>query len=534
MSKKTARVEHERIPEMREEFFSKFRDYNRELEKILEKKDFSKDTKNLLLSMFYKLEVSYNDYFIVKRKSKTKQEYLENILNNIQQCNMIELIEPSNEHFKEFQKNKLYKINFKLKKIKVLANEYAILSAVLELNNFEIRLGEEYNLIRNSMPYLLNTAYEMENLEVLRDFNAWSWNTQVSEIKDVSINLIYQILKIILNVDIFSLMQKENGYVDVIEIIEQNLKNNYDNKVIEELMQIVFKLSIIIYIKKSENEKKRLKEEKEVIQVELEEIKNKKLYIEKINADKKQLVNELKQHDLIMNNRELLTKEYEKRNKQLSEYNKIFSISHLVEKMQREREKLLDKIALCNQKMEPQTYVNNKNKLQKDFNLLKDINFDKKNLIEKYIIQLQKLFLQRLFLTKIENSKTKNDLIDCMYELRYYLFLPFTKERMVQDEKAFKTDVEHVKEILIKKLYEYKLINTISSNEENDIKIVKNIFALRMINLEDAYIELRKKEDKFLIIIYDEKETIETQIQINLEFNKKDKIKLNRKVKLFI
>ena len=41
---------------MKEEFFSKFKDYNKELEKILETKDFSEDTKNLLLSMFYKLE----------------------------------------------------------------------------------------------------------------------------------------------------------------------------------------------------------------------------------------------------------------------------------------------------------------------------------------------------------------------------------------------------------------------------------------------------------------------------------------------
>ena len=67
---------------MKEEFFSKFKDYNGELEKILEKKDFSKDSKSLLLSMFYKLESSYSDYETVKRKVKSKQEFLENILEN--------------------------------------------------------------------------------------------------------------------------------------------------------------------------------------------------------------------------------------------------------------------------------------------------------------------------------------------------------------------------------------------------------------------------------------------------------------------
>ena len=49
------------------------------MEKILERKAFSEDVKNLLLSMFYKLEISYNDYFLVKRNCKSKQEYLENI-----------------------------------------------------------------------------------------------------------------------------------------------------------------------------------------------------------------------------------------------------------------------------------------------------------------------------------------------------------------------------------------------------------------------------------------------------------------------
>ena len=64
---------------MKEDFFSKFKDYNKQLEKILEKKDFSKDVKNLLLSMLYKLDISYDDYSQVKKNCKSKQEYLQNL-----------------------------------------------------------------------------------------------------------------------------------------------------------------------------------------------------------------------------------------------------------------------------------------------------------------------------------------------------------------------------------------------------------------------------------------------------------------------
>ena len=519
---------------MKEEIFSKFKDYNKELEKILEKKDFSKDTKNLLLSMFYKLEISYDDYYTVKRKVKTKQEYLENILENIKNSNSIELIKPTDEEFEKFKENGMYEIDLKLKKIRVISNEFALLSAILELNNFQIHLNEDYNLIRNSMPYLLNMAYDMENIEVIRDFNAWSWNTLVNEIKDININLVYQNLKIATNIDIFTMMQKDNNYIDVVEIIYQELLKVYQEETIDKFMEIISKISILIYINISENEKKRLEEEKQTIELDLQEIKDKKLYIEKVTKEKKELTKQLGQIDLIMNNKELLLEEYEKRNEKLSEYNKIFSISHLVEKMQRERKKIIDKIETCNKKIEPMAYLENKNKLQKDFNLLKDISFKENNNIYKYINKLQKIFLEDIFSMKIDKAENRNELINCLYELRYYNFLPYTKEKIIADVEEFKEDIENLKVKLIKKLYSNKLINTISTNEKNDIKIVENIIDLKIINLEDIYIVIKNNNEKYIIQLYDDKETLEKEIETNLEFNKKDKIKLNKKVKLFI
>ena len=517
---------------MKEEIFSKFKDYNKELEKILEKKDFSKDTKNLLLSMFYKLEISYNDYFIVKRKCKTKQEYLENILNNIKQCNNIELIRPSDIEFENL-KEKLYEVDLKLKKIKVIANETALLSAILELNNFQIFLPEEHNLVRNSMPYILNTAYDMENIEVLRDFNAWSWNTLVTEIKNIDINLVYQNLKILLNENIFDNIQKDNTCNDIIQVIEEELFQNYGKENGEKFIRIIYKISILIYINISEIEKKRLLEEKQNIEKELLEIKDKKLYIEKITKEKKNLSKELKNVDLIINNKDLLLKEYEKRNQLLSEYHKIFSISHLVEKLQKERKKILEKIELYNKKIEPKTYLEDKSKLQKDFELLKDIKFDKLNNIDKYKNKLQKLFLKELYVKRIEDLTNKTDIIDCLYELRYYNFIHYNPELLIKDIEEFKQDIKNLEEKMVKKLYDYKMINTISTNEKNDIEIVCNIFNLRIINLEYIYLEIRKKENVYILKIYDEKETLEKEIEIELEFNKKDKIKLNKKIKLF-
>lgn len=519
---------------MKEDFFSKFKDYNKELEKILEKKDFSKDTKNLLLSMFYKIEMSYNDYFTVKRKTISKQEYLENILNNVKNSNSIRVVKTNEKEFNELQKNKKYNTDLKLKKIEVVENELDLLSAILELNNFQIRLREEYNLIRNSIPYLLNLAYDIENVEVLRDFNAWSWNTLISKVENIDINLTYQNLKMALNFNIFERLQKDNKNLDVMEIIKEELYTKLPKEVVDKFLFLIFKISIIIYIKVNKNENKRLSEEKITIQDELEKIKNKKEYINNITKEKKELNKQLQKLDLILNDNTKLKEEYQKRNEKLSEYNKIFSISHLEEKIQKEKNKIIEKIRILNKKIEPQTYLEDVKELEKNNNLLENIDFTKENNVYLYVNELQQLFLKEILFSEIENMDSKQELIDFTYELRYYNLLPYNNEIQIKDVKEVSNYLETVKEKNIKKLYDNKIINTFSANEKNDIEIVKEIFNLRIISLEDIYMQIKKHDNKYLVQIYDEKSTLEKEIELNLKFNKKDRIKLNKKIKLFI
>lgn len=519
---------------MKEDFFSKFKDYNRELEKILEHKEFSQDAKSLLLSMFYKLEASYEDYGIVKRHCKTKQEYLEKILDNIKVTNNILLVRPGEYYFETLKENGLCQVDLRFKKITVLANEFALLKALLELNDFQIHLKDEYNIIKNSMPYLLNMAYDMENIEVIRDFNAWSWNTLIEEIKDIRVNLIYQNLRIAMNTNIFTKVEETN--LDAIKVIEQNLLKLYNPEMAEKIMELIFKISIILCIQSNTAERKRLIEEKQKLELYWNKINDKKVYVEDISEDKKKLTEELKRIDLILKNKELLMQEYERRNKQSAAYNRVFNISHLVEVLQSERAKILTKIELCNKRVDPKNYLENRAKLEKDYNLLKEINLEGDNEVYKYINQLQSIFVKYIFVEKIKKAATRSELIDCMYELRYYRFLPYTKDKKVKDIEYLETYIEQAEEMLIKKMYDTKLINTISTNLENDIKIVKSIFNLKIINMEQIYMQMYKQKNniEYALRIYDGKETLDNEQMINLEFNKKDKVKLNKKIKLFI
>ena len=67
--------------------------YHNMLEKILDKKDFTANTKSLLLSMLYKLEAAYNDYKTVKVMVKNKDEFLKEIIETIEEkCVIIKLL----------------------------------------------------------------------------------------------------------------------------------------------------------------------------------------------------------------------------------------------------------------------------------------------------------------------------------------------------------------------------------------------------------------------------------------------------------
>ena len=94
----------------KEDIFSKInlKDYNNILENILEQKDFSEDTKNLLLSMLYKIENGYQDYETVKVNVSTKKYFLKKIVQIIkEECKEIKIIKPLTQESKILEKQKL-------------------------------------------------------------------------------------------------------------------------------------------------------------------------------------------------------------------------------------------------------------------------------------------------------------------------------------------------------------------------------------------------------------------------------------------
>ena len=161
-------------------------DYNLILEKILDSKYFSSNSKSLLLSMIYKIENFYNDYYTVKKIDKTKDEFLKEILEYIKKyCDNIKLIEPDSKEAELLKKNNVLALtNEKERSILSYPTETAFLYAISDVIPKYFYVPDTFSY-KNAIQELLVNGYNQNNLELLADFNGWSW--------DVNLKLKYNI-----------------------------------------------------------------------------------------------------------------------------------------------------------------------------------------------------------------------------------------------------------------------------------------------------------------------------------------------------
>ncbi len=520
-----------------EKLFSKLnsRDYNNQLETILENKDFSVNVKNLLLSMLYKIENGYKDYTTVKRIVQDKKTYIEDILRIIKEkCEKIIIVEEGSNEAKELEEEKRkFFVNHLENTIYLMyPNESLLLYTLYKIDNKQIFLDEKYNLIRNALSSLLNAGENINSIEVLRDFNGWNWNTLNREIPEITTNLIYQNLVYLLGIDFIKNLVHTEEVVDYIKLTEEKLMEFYTEKNTKEILNQIYKISIIICTEKNEAEKKRLLDEKEILEKELGRLKDKFKLLDEISAIKKEALKKIKKIDNILNDKKLLEEEYEKRNEKRAEYNKIFSISHLTEILSKERNKELKVIEENNKLLEPKYYVQITENLEKQLELLKDIgkNNQEENKF-KYLIDLQKAFI-KCFYIKIENAKEKEEIVNLLYMLRYYNLIYITEIEQIKDLKELKEELESLEKVIIKKAYDLKVLNTITNEEDANNEIIMNILKTKIISLENVGVELKQNAASLEVNIYDG-DVFEKSINISMFDKQKVIMKFEKITKVF-
>ena len=200
-----------------------------------------------------------------------------------------------------------------------------------------------------------------------------------------------------------------------------------------------------------------------------------------------------------------------------------------------ERDQKLQRLEKINTLLNPQNFLKFKKGLEnreKYLQLIDTSDIDRE--IRKYILELQKIFLS-CYEIKIEKANTKQELVKLIYEFRYYCLIPLTENKSINEVKEIFQDIKEIQMLLLKKAHELKIIDILSNDYRIDYQILKNIFNIRVINLEDLYIKLTKEKEKYYLQLFDEnifEEKIELKNLGNL--NKKDlTFKINKKIKIF-
>lgn len=481
------------------------RDYNNELEKILENKLFSYDVKNLLLSMLYKIENAYRDYETVKVEVPSKKEFIENILRIIREKALkILLVKPGAPEAKELeQKNVKYKVDKENGEIVCFQNEFVMLTALLKLDQTNANLEIPYDYLEEPLIELINQGRLDSMLEVIRDFNGWSWDIVTKEIGDIKGNFLYQNL-LLLNGKNANIKKSKKMYNTIIKMSIQKYLANKENE---------------DYIQKFEEIKKAKKER-------LELFEHKRDLLDKITEEKKEYTKQIEQIDRILNNNELLKKEYYERNKNLPNKEKIFSVSYLVGILEKERKKLLEGIEECNKIILPKEYVEQKSKLEEETRFLESIQID---IYRNDIVEICKEFLENVKnIIKGINEENKNKLITWIYKIRYYRYIPISETESVRDLQELNNLFEEVIRLIIKKLQKFRIWDTFSENQELNYKILKEIFNTKIIYLQSINIQCRF-ENKVLIVEYYDDTVIDNSLEVHI-----DSVKIKKKFKLFM
>ena len=473
------------------------KDYNNELEKVLEKKAYAENVKSILLSILYKLEMSYKDYKHIKKEVVSKEELIGNIIRVIKNnCDEIKLIKPNSKE-SEIIGNRTFLVEKKKKRIICYNIERKLLYCLAKISKKNRIIKDNYYVINKTLSNLINVGACINEVEPLRDFNGYSWTTIPKEIESITHNLIYQNLVFLVGNDFMNKwIYNKESIMDYMQIFKEKLEKLYGKEIAEKLIELLEEISIYIEIKFDKKAREKMLNEKELIEDELIKMQDSEKFVEQVTKEKRTITEEIRLIDETINNKHLLEREYERRNELLPLEEKIFSMRILSKMMEEERNEKLEKIEKLNKMLNPQKFVKYKKELEEKnkYLILADIE-DVDEKIEKLKLEIQKLFI-KCFDIKIDKCSSKQEMIKLMYEYRYYLMIPYNSKDNILEEKKLQKEIEEETKIVLEKAHKLKVIEEFSKQEEINYELLKVIFQNRNLNIEDIEIKLIRQKEK--------------------------------------
>ena len=500
-------------------------DRNEKLETVLEQKHIEEQVKNLLQGILYKIEVSYKDYQKAKVTSRTEKQYVNEIISDIQRkCQEIKTVKFQNDIVDPEIKHKLEKNKYYIDDKLVLAYpiEEKLLYAVEKKSNSDKIVNDKYEMLTIPLSNIINTGKSLDRVEVLRDFNGWSWTTIKKEIENIKANLVYQTLRILEGEDFVESWTKDkDGIIDYVQMLKENIKNEYGEEISNSIEECLTKISIMNGIEISAEYRKDIENKLKESEEKLQKFKDTNKFINEITQNKKVATDEIAKIEKILSQEKRIKEEYEKRNSTAPLDKKIFSIRVLKQQLKEQKMQYLNEIEESNYLLIPENFLKEKNKAQKQKELFEILNYTEEEK-EKVLIEFEKIFLE-CFKKKI--AKTKPEELDkIIYIFRYYLLLPFNLQENIKDVKELQDHIIEVEKKIVKLAKEKKVISN-----EVPFEVMTHVFQTRIIKLEELYYKIITENDKNYVQIFDENIT-----EDKFEISNIEKKKINKKIRIFI
>lgn len=493
------------------------KDKNEELERILEEKKSDEQAKNLLQGILYKIEVSYKDYQKSKGIEHTEEQYVEQLLVDIKQkCNKIKIVKISQKLNNEEIQNELKTKKFYISENEIISYpiERKILYAIEQNANNKKILNDQYGDAAIAISNFINTGKNIDRVEVLRDFNGWSWTTVKEELENIDANLIYQMLQILFGRDFLNnWCNDKDGKIDYFRLMANDSKK-YGKVAIEILKKLLIKIAMINDVNENQEFAEYISKKLRKVKKELKMYEDTQANIERLSEHKTQSMKQLKDIEKILRQEPMLLAEYEKRKGKVD-------IKSIKKELSDQRLKLLNEISEDNYLLNPMNYIREKKKLEDEKTKL-DIKRTTRKQKENLNIEFIKMFLQ-CFNIKIKVSTEEEEVIKLIYQFRYFMCLPFNSEDSIKNIKKIEEDINKTEQLLVKKAMEFRVINKVP------FEVMKHVFETRIIILEGLYYKITQESEKYYVQIFDENITEE-----KFEIKPIEKIKLNKKIKIFI
>ena len=245
--------------------------YDIQFEELLEKKKFNDEAKSLILNIVYKIQGAYPDYKKTKPNIKSKLDIISDIADTIKEkCDVIEILDPKET------KGKLY-VSKKNKLIKTFPKDIDLLQAIYYIKTPYTKKIE--NVFEKAVLLALEKGMAINGVEIIRDFNGWSWNNVLEDEYEKYYNLLYQDLIILIGEGELENIIKSHR---VIEELLKQIKNLYGKTKAEDFMESFIKACVVLYINTDEKYENAILSYLEQKEQELAEFSNKPEYISKL------------------------------------------------------------------------------------------------------------------------------------------------------------------------------------------------------------------------------------------------------------